>query len=189
MQEAMPDIEPQASHEVFEFCLRRRNTRRTYNTCVYHVGSAVEVHEKYSPAIRRCIEDFCYRFLHDSDQYDVIEAGVQAAITGKFEVKTLGTERVQTREILKSITQTGKSVRSSILSEADLIDKAEVVFITIGSMSRPEFVKSTARFDMVIMEEVAKDSRRISAYFIHMGTRGKGLSRDWLSASLGTRWR
>ena len=94
IQEAMPDIEPQASHEVFEFCLRRRNTRRTYNTCVYHVGSAVEVHEKYRPAIRRWIEEFCYRVLHDSDQHEVIEAGVQAAITGKFEVKTLGISHV-----------------------------------------------------------------------------------------------
>ena len=87
-------------------------------------------------------------FKSTEDKYPIVRVGLNPTNDAA--------ERVQRREILKSITQTGKSVRSSILSEADLIGKAEVVFITIGSMSRPEFVKSTARFDMVIMEEAAK---------------------------------
>lgn len=68
---------------------RITGTARLYSTCVYHVGNSIEIHEKYRPAIRSWIEDFSKIVLNGDEDDGIIEAGVDASIKNRFEVKKL----------------------------------------------------------------------------------------------------
>ena len=82
---------------------------------------------------------------------------------------------VQTKELLRSMRETRSSQRRSNSTEVDLIQDAEVVFTTIGSMFRLELLKSTARFDMIVVEEAAKIQDGDLLTLLTLGLGGKAV--------------
>ena len=106
-------------------------------------------------------------FRRDGNNHPIVRVGVNAG--------NEAARGVQTKEILRSMRQSRSAQRSLIIPEADLVQNAEVVFTTIGSMFRLEFLKSTARFDMVVMEEAAKIQDGDMLTLLTLGLGGKAV--------------
>ena len=111
------------------------------------------------------------QYEEGAEKHPLVRVGVRGgnAFTASRTVQEI--LRTQASRNRSSRFQSTKRSKRAPASASAIIDDAEVVFSTIGSLQRPEFMGAIRRYDMVVVEEAAKirDVELLAAMSIALG--------------------